>query len=96
MSQSVRSRGSPDPTTRQDQVKGTANGIGTVYTEKANRLGEIAPSRRTLTEAEYQFIVSRPWVDEAIFAKIQRRIRSGQWTVLRDPLTQPATQGVRA
>jgi len=38
MSTSVKDRGSPDPTTRQDQVKGTANGIGIVYEEKANRI----------------------------------------------------------
>ena len=49
-------------------------------------------TRRTLTEAQYQFIVSRPWVDEAVFAKIQQKIRSREWTVLRNPLTQ----GVRA
>lgn len=47
-------------------------------------------TKRTLTEAQYQFIVSRPWVDETIFAKIQRRIRSGEWTVLRDPAPQGA------
>ena len=38
MSTSVKDRGSPDPTTRQDQVKGTANGIGIVYEEKVNRV----------------------------------------------------------
>lgn len=42
-------------------------------------------TRRTLTEAQYQFIVSRPWVDEVVFAKIQRKIRTGEWTVLRAP-----------
>ena len=53
-------------------------------------------TRRTLSEAQYQFLVSRPWVDEAIFAKIQQKIRSGEWTILRNPLTQPAAEGVRA
>ena len=48
-------------------------------------------TRRTLTEAQYQFIVSRPWVDEAVFAKIQRRIRSGDWVILRDPAPQGVT-----
>ena len=48
-------------------------------------------TRRTLTEAQYQFIVSRPWVDEAVFAKIQRKIRSGDWVILRDPAPQGVT-----
>lgn len=48
-------------------------------------------TRRTLTEAQYQFIVSRPWVDEAVFAKIQRKIRSGDWVVLRAPTPQGVT-----
>lgn len=48
-------------------------------------------TRRTLTEAQYQFIVSRPWVDEAIFAKIQKKIRSGEWLILRLPAPQGAT-----
>jgi len=53
-------------------------------------------TRRTLSEAQYQFLVSRPWVDEAIFAKIQKKIRSQEWTIQRNPLTQPAPQGVHA
>ena len=48
-------------------------------------------TRRTLTEAQYQFIVSRPWVDEAAFAKIQRKIRSGEWVIIRDPVPQGVT-----
>jgi hypothetical protein len=37
-SETINSGGSPDPTTRQDQVKGTAKGIDSVYREKANRV----------------------------------------------------------
>lgn len=46
--------------------------------------GRVSTTRRTLTEAQYQYIVSRPWVDEAVFAKIQNKIRTGEWTVTRD------------
>ena len=49
-------------------------------------------TRRTLTEMEYGYILSRPWVNETIFARIQAKIRTGEWVILRDPAT---AQGVR-
>ncbi|MFA5409115.1 MAG: hypothetical protein WC343_10145 [Bacilli bacterium] len=58
MSTSVKDRGSPDPTTRQDQVKGTAKDTSIVYREKVNS----APGGDLLTRT----IACRPPNDDRI------------------------------
>lgn len=44
-------------------------------------------TKRTLTELQIGYLLSRPWMDADKFARVQQKIETGEWTVVQSPAT---------